>query len=170
MNKENFEYEQNQNPESSADKEYYGAEASEESGAEFSSQDTYYSEASTQNEPNAETTAEVVTPAQPKTMVFSILSLIFGICSLVLCCCGGWIALMFGVAAIVFSLISRRHLGYFGGMSVTGLVLGISGAVFGLVTIILSVLVELSLYSLFPEEFFYGMEDAMDNDFPHNAF
>lgn len=172
MNNENFEYEQNQNPESSADKAYVGAEASEDSKNDFFEQEARYADAS---EPNAEAAFEdlsetVASVAKPKTIAFSILSLIFGIFSLVICCCSGWIAVIFGLSAIVLSLISRRHLGYFDGMSVAGLVLGISGTVFGLVTIVLSVLVELSLLSLFPEDFFHGLEDGMGSDFPSDSF
>ena len=79
--------------------------------------------------------------SKPRTMLYSILSLVCGIVSLVLGCCGGWFGLGIGALAIVFSVISRRHLGYFDGKSIAGLVLGICGAVFGICSIALDYLV-----------------------------
>ena len=43
---------------------------------------------------------------------------------------------MFGIAAIVFSLLAKRNLGYFDGMAVAGIVLGIFGLVFSVGVII----------------------------------
>ena len=49
----------------------------------------------------------------------------------VLCCCLGWTGLVFGAAAVILSIVARRSLGYFDGMSIAGLVMGIFGFVFG---------------------------------------
>lgn len=76
--------------------------------------------------------------SKPKTRAFSIASLILGILSLV-CCCGGFLSFVLGVLAIIFSVVARRHLGYFDGMSIAGMTCGIVGAVLGLLMGILSV-------------------------------
>lgn len=75
--------------------------------------------------------------SKPKTRAFSIASLILGILSLI-CCCGGFVGFAFGVLAIVFAIVARRHLGYFDGMSIAGMTCGIVGAVLGLLLGILS--------------------------------
>ena len=67
---------------------------------------------------------------KPKTIVFSIVSLILSVISL-LYGLSGFVGMVFGVAAIVFAIISRVHLGYFDAKSVIGLILGIVGIVFG---------------------------------------
>lgn len=92
--------------------------------------------------------------SKPRTMIYSILSLVLGILSLVLCCCGGWFGLGLGVLAIVFSVVSRYHLGYFDGLSIAGLVLGIAGAVFGVGMIVLLSLLENGAFDAFFEEFY----------------
>lgn len=67
---------------------------------------------------------------RPKTMGWSVVSLVTGILS-VICCCLGWTGLVFGAAAIIFAVVSRKTLGYFDGLSIAGLILGIFGVVFG---------------------------------------
>lgn len=76
--------------------------------------------------------------SKPKTRAFSIASLVLGILSLV-CCCSGFLSFILGVLAIVFSVVARRHLGYFDGLSIAGMTCGIVGAVLGLLLGILSV-------------------------------
>lgn len=104
--------------------------------------------------------------SQPRTMIYSILSLVLGILSLVLCCCGGWFGLGLGVLAIVFSVVSRCHLGYFDGLSIAGLVLGIIGAVFGIAMIVLVSLLESGVFDAFFEEFY--SDPALPNN-PGNS-
>ena len=70
-----------------------------------------------------------------KTYGWSLASMISGIFS-VICCCTGYAGIIFGVLAIVFAIISRKNLGYFDGMAIAGLVLGIIGFVLGLALII----------------------------------
>ena len=80
---------------------------------------------------------EIFDNGKKKTKAFSIVSMITGILS-ILCCCVVWEGLPLGIIAIVFAAISRKKLGYFDGMAVAGLVLGIFGAVIGTVIFILS--------------------------------
>ena len=72
---------------------------------------------------------------RPKNRGFSITSMVLGIVS-VLCCCLGWTGLIFGAAAIVFAIVSRKSLGYFDGMSIAGLVVGIFGVCFGVLMLV----------------------------------
>ena len=67
---------------------------------------------------------------KPKTLGWSVASLVMGIVSL-FTCLFGWASIVFGVIAIAFALISRFSLGYFDGKSIIGLILGIFGTVFG---------------------------------------
>ena len=80
---------------------------------------------------------EIFENGKKKTLAFSIVSLVTGILS-VLCCCFVWVSLPLGIIAIVFAAISRHKLGYFDGMAIAGLILGIFGTVIGTVVIILS--------------------------------
>ncbi len=72
---------------------------------------------------------------RPKSLGWSVASLVMGALA-VATCCFGWSSLVFGIFATVFAAIARRTLGYFDGKSLTGLILGIFGAVFGIVMII----------------------------------
>lgn len=67
---------------------------------------------------------------KPKTMGWSVVSLVSGIIS-VICCCLGVTGIILGAVAIISSIISRKTLGYFDGLSIAGLILGIFGLVFG---------------------------------------
>ncbi len=93
--------------------------------------------------------------ATPKSEGYALLSLIFGIFSVV-CCFVGWAGLTTGVIAIVLAVMSRRHLGYFDTMTVIGLILGICGAVFGILTIAFAIL-------LTTEEFMIEFEKIIDD-------
>jgi len=66
---------------------------------------------------------------KPKTLGWSVASLVMGIVSL-FTCLFGWASIVFGVIAIAFAIISRFSLGYFEGKSIIGLILGIFGTVF----------------------------------------
>lgn len=147
MNNEDFGYDQNQN------------RGPEDGGAYQSAQ------------ADAENISEVIENlSKPRTMIYSVLSLILGIASFILCCCGGWFGLGLGVLAIVFSIVSRRHLGYFDGMSIAGLVLGICGTVFGLVVVALNFLTASGMLDAYLEQFFLEMEEDLGGDFPRDEF
>ncbi len=77
----------------------------------------------------------VMRNGRPKTLGWSVASLVTGIVSVV-CCCLGWVGFI-GIAAIVFAVIARRQLGYFDGMAIAGLILGIFGVVFGFAMLML---------------------------------
>lgn len=85
----------------------------------------------------------VMRNGKPKKMSFSVASLVLGILSVV-CCCLGWAGAVLGAGAVVLSILSKRRLGYFDGMSVGGLVLGIFGFVFGVALLVIT-------YSMPPE-------------------
>ncbi len=91
--------------------------------------------------------------SKPRTIIYSILSLAMGIASVVLSCCSGWFGLAIGVFGIVFSVISRHHLGYFDGLSIAGMVLGICGALFGLAFIILGFLGDSGVFDFYLSQF-----------------
>lgn len=95
---------------------------------------------------------------KPKTMGWSVVSLVTGIIS-VICCCMGITGLFFGVAAIVTAIISRRVLGYFDGMTIAGLVLGIFGIVFGLSIIISMAMLGDEFWDSYMEEFWKAYEE-----------
>ena len=66
-----------------------------------------------------------------KTMAYSILCLVLSLLSIV-CCCSGFISLVFAAVSIAFAIVSRKHLGYFDSISIIGLVVAIMGVVFSL--------------------------------------
>ena len=72
---------------------------------------------------------------RPKTLGWSVASLVMGIISL-FTCSFGWASIIFGVAAIIFAISSRVILGYFDGKCIFGLILGIFGTVFGIAMIV----------------------------------
>ena len=71
----------------------------------------------------------------PRSRGWSVASMVLGILS-VLCCCLTYGGLVMGLLSIVFAVVSRRNLGYFDGMAIAGLVIGIIGTVFGVMTVI----------------------------------
>ncbi|MBQ7332985.1 MAG: DUF4190 domain-containing protein [Clostridia bacterium] len=98
---------------------------------------------------------------KPKTIGWSVVSLVTGIIS-VICCCLGVTGIVFGAAAIVTAILSRKVLGYFDGLSIAGLVLGIFGIVFGA-----SILIAISaLGEEFWEEYMEEFKKAYGEMYP----
>ena len=130
----------------SSDGHVYGAEFREYDDPKEEKQENRYAYAAIMND-----------PAHPKSMVYSIIALVAGILSTVLCCTayGG---LFFGVVAVVFAIVSKKHLGYFDTMTIVGLILGIFGFLFSLVALIIS----LALFNneSFWEEILKALEEA----------
>ena len=77
---------------------------------------------------------------KPKSRAWSVASLILAIIS-VLCCCNPIIAITAGVVALVCSIVSRKTLGYFDGLSIAGLIVAIFGIVFGICAIVASYII-----------------------------
>lgn len=72
-----------------------------------------------------------------KTMGWSMAALIAGVLA-ILCCCLGYTGIVFGAVAVTLSIVSRKKLGYFDGMSIAGLILGIFGFVFGVAMLVMT--------------------------------
>ena len=66
---------------------------------------------------------------RPKNIGWSIASCVAAGLSIFLSIFG-WAGIACGVCAVIFSVLSRRALGYFNGWSIIGLLLGIVGTVF----------------------------------------
>ena len=107
--------------------------------------------------------------SKPRTMLYSVLSLVCGIAALILGCCGGWFGLGVGALAIAFSIISRRHLGYFDTKSIVGLVLGIGGVVFGVAAIAFERLLESGALDTYIEKFLQDAEQGPITPPDHNG-
>ena len=118
-----------------------------------SSESFQNNESSYQNE--QEYAFQMVTKnGKPKTKGWSVASMVLGILSVV-CCCLGWSGILMGAGAIILAIVSRRNLGYFDGMTIAGLILGIFGFVFGATILIYT-------YTLPPEfweEYFKELEN-----------
>ena len=78
---------------------------------------------------------DIFDKSKPKTLGWSVASMVLGILSLV-CCCLPFGGLAFSVAAVVLSVVARKTLGYFDGMAIAGLILGIFGLVMGVTVIV----------------------------------
>lgn len=94
---------------------------------------------------------ESVSFGRPRTLAWSLVSFVTGLISIFVCFFG-WAAIALGAIAVTSSVISRKTLGYFDKMSVGGIILGIFGAVSGII-----VLVAISLAG---EEFWQTLLDA----------
>ena len=66
---------------------------------------------------------------------WSVVSLALGILS-VLSLFVSWLSLGFGILALGAGLLSRKHLGYFDKLSVSGIIVGIFGCVFAIAVMI----------------------------------
>ena len=132
----------------------------------FAENDFYQAQA-----PAAEDISGVVENlSQPRTRIYSVVSLVTGIISVLICCCGGWIGLGLGVVSIVFSVISRRHLGYFDGLSIAGLVVGICGAVFGGATVAFGYWLDSGALDAYLDQLIKDLEAETGETFHPNAF
>ena len=89
------------------------------------------------------------------TRIFSLVSVVCAALSVIFSFVP-WLGLVLGLVAIGFSLVSRKELGYFEGLAIVGLIVGIFGFVFSLTGIILGVAIENSEYSNFWSLLFGG--------------
>ena len=69
---------------------------------------------------------------------WSVISLFSGILAVLLCSVY-YLGLIFAAVSIASAIVSRRKLGYFDGMSLAGLLVGIVGCVFGAFALIVDV-------------------------------
>lgn len=95
-----------------------------------------------------------VMEGKAKSRSWSAASLLIS-CASILCCCTPWCSVVFGVLAIVFAVISRSKIGYFDGLSIAGLIIGIFGVVFGVAGFVLAYLIE---YTDMFDEFMHELE------------
>ena len=89
------------------------------------------------------------------TRLFSLISVCLAALSVIVFLIP-WLGLIFGLLSIGFSFISRRKLGYFEGLALVGLIIGIFGFVFSLTGIILGAVTSDSGYYNFWELLFGG--------------
>lgn len=73
---------------------------------------------------------------KPKTLLWSMISLVLGILSMVLSPLG-WAGLVVGAAAIAFAAIARVRMGFFNGLIIAALLCSIFGVVFAVASIII---------------------------------
>lgn len=119
--------------------------------------------------------SEYNSPKTPQRNSFGIASMACGICSLLLTCCLGPIAIALGALGILFSLLPYRRGEKRDSMSTTGIVLSCVGMVLGLLS---SVIVMVSVIISFDDPSFrreldsayeriYGQdfEEYMENNF-----
>ena len=103
---------------------------------------------------------------------FAVASFILGIVSIV-CCCSYYIALGSAVLAIVFAIVSRARMGYFDGLAITGLILGIIGAVFTATLIFAELFLMddlLKWLEINYPEIFEQLESGLENGGDPNSF
>jgi hypothetical protein len=84
---------------------------------------------------------KTVMDGKEKSRVWSVASIAIAAASL-LCCVFPYPAILLGALAIVFALFSRRNIGYFDGLAIFGLIIGIAGIVFGAGGLLLSYVTE----------------------------
>ncbi|MBQ8380297.1 MAG: DUF4190 domain-containing protein [Clostridia bacterium] len=99
--------------------------------------DSYYSDLTEIKKNEEERYDEVFDSAKPRTLGWSIASMVLGIIS-VLYGFIGWVGLIIGAVAIALAIVSRVRLGYFNSMAIAGLLLGIFGVVFGAFYLVIS--------------------------------
>jgi hypothetical protein len=81
-------------------------------------------------------TGEII-PEKKHHSTLSVVSMVFGICSLFLCCCCAGVSC--GVVALILAIVDRVQEGKFSGYATAGLICGIIGIVLGMVMSIVSI-------------------------------
>ena len=93
-----------------------------------------------------------------KTRGWSVASLVLSIISVV-CCCLPVLSIVVGALSILFAIISRINLGYFDGLAIAGIVVGIFGLVIGVFTVVALQSVD---WEAFLEEYEKALEESMN--------
>lgn len=81
-------------------------------------------------------TAPLIDEKPPVKQTFAVAALVLGIIGLVCNCCCFCLPFVCSVLAIIFACVDRSKAGSFRGYALVGLILGILGAVWGLVTMV----------------------------------
>ena len=81
------------------------------------------------------------------TRAWSVASLTVALASVVFCFLG-WVGVVLSVVAISLSVLSRAKLKYFDNMAIAGLIIGIFGAVFGVTTIVMTLVIGSGIFDL----------------------
>ena len=84
-----------------------------------------------ENDESSDEYYELPLALKSRSLIWSAISFVAGVLSLAICTFY-YVSLVFAVASIVSSLISRKNLGFFERYSIIGLILGIMGIVFGI--------------------------------------
>ena len=87
---------------------------------------------------------KTVMDGKRKSRSWSVASFTVSVASLICCCFVSWVGVVLSTLAITFAIISRKNIGYFDGLSLAGLIIGIFGAVFGVASIIFGYIIESS--------------------------
>jgi hypothetical protein len=114
--------------------EYQNGNAAEQNPAGDESYYAKYTE-DAQTAPQGDAPYKTVMDGVPRSRGWSVASMVLGILS-ILCCCFTYVPLVMSVLAIIFSIVSRRNLGYFDGMAIAGLVMGIIGFIFSVMALV----------------------------------
>lgn len=103
------------------------------------SENTEQEEAKTETEVTEDAVQEEYYTLPPtlksRSLIWSMVSFIAGILSILLCPIY-YVSLVFALASVVTSLISRKNLGFFEKYAIIGLILGMMGIVFGISSLI----------------------------------
>ena len=91
---------------------------------------------------------EIFEKSKHKTRSWSVVALALAAVS-VFCSWFGWIGLIFGICAIILSVVSRITLGYFDGVCICGLILGIFGVVFSGTMIIIDIVMASGVFDTY---------------------
>ena len=78
-----------------------------------------------------------VLEGKKKSRIWSVVSLISSILSII-CCCVPWPGAVLGILSIVFAVVSRSNIGYFDKIALAGLIVGIFGTVFSVFMIVIT--------------------------------
>ena len=74
---------------------------------------------------------------KPKKRTWSVVSFVLSLVSLIVCSITPIVGIILGLFSIGCAIFSRKNIGYFDGLSLAGLMIGIFGAVFSLFAILL---------------------------------
>ena len=94
-----------------------------------------------QDNTNAQAQAPVynAAPAEKKTDVMAIISLVCGILAIILSCCTAYIGLIPGIVGIILAILSKKNNGK-SGMATAGLICSIIGIVIAVIITVLGLL------------------------------